>query len=117
MGPRGLPKGYAPKQSKMGKLEGKPSRRRERHGQRLGLGSSMVWKRNYNQFGMAGNYLYTCRHPPLKETSSETARGLETAAQPLSQRRCCSLPLSFSYRGPQASLPGSLTFIGKHPKH
>ena len=37
MGPRGLPKGYAPKQSKVGKLEGRPSRRRERHGQRLGL--------------------------------------------------------------------------------
>ena len=55
VGPRGLPKGYAPKQSKVGKLEGKPSRWRERHGQRLGLGSSMVWKRNYNQFGTAGN--------------------------------------------------------------
>lgn len=55
MGPRGLPKGYAPKQSKMGKLEGRPSRRREQHGQRLGLGSSMIWKRNYSQFGVAGN--------------------------------------------------------------
>ena len=55
MGPRGLPKGYAPKQSKVGKLEGRPSRRRERHGQRLGLGSSMVWKRNYSPFGVAGN--------------------------------------------------------------
>lgn len=38
MGPRGLPKGYAPEPGKVGHS------RREQHGQRLGLGSSMVWE-------------------------------------------------------------------------
>lgn len=49
VGPRGLPKGYAPEPGKVGHS------RREQHGQRLGLGSSMVWEGNYKQFGKAGN--------------------------------------------------------------